>query len=84
MKGKTPAVLMAFGAAPKGVVEQDDDMGPGAMAGEALAEALGLKIKPGMGQAVFDAFETMYKECQPRKESPEGDTESMDEEEYAE
>ena len=68
-----PAILIGFGEArkggkkPSGGADMDTDSpadagdeGTGAIAGEALASA----IKSGDGQAIYDAFEALYKECQ--------------------
>lgn len=78
MPGKTPAMLLAFGnAAPKGrAADEGGGESPGAMAGEAFADA----VKSGDGQAIYDAFETLYRECS-RGNEDEGDAESMDGEE---
>lgn len=56
-ESKAPALLIGFGA-PKGAIEEGDE-DSGALAGKALIRA----IKSGDGQAVYDAFEALKREC---------------------
>lgn len=72
MKPSSPALLIGFGEGKPAAGEQHAEEGTGALAGKALASAL----KSGDGQAIYDAFEALVRECDDKHG---GDDEEMDE-----